>query len=115
MIARPVRRPGPIPFTPFQTFPAFPAAAPSSTLAATSSTTSGAPSARHEAIAPHQGGARPRSAASAPRATFHGHGVLCVRSSASGLLYRFQGHGACMEIDPRDALLLGRLTDVHVG
>ena len=46
---------------------------------------------------------------------FIGHGVLSVRSSASGALYRFQGHGASLVIDPRDALLLGRLSDVHVG
>jgi len=49
------------------------------------------------------------------RATFHGHGVLTVRSSATGALYRFEGRGACLAIDPRDALLLGRLSDVQVG
>ncbi|MDI1348556.1 hypothetical protein, partial [Aquabacterium sp.] len=48
-------------------------------------------------------------------ATFHGHGVLSVRSSATGALYRFEGHGARLAIDPRDALLLGRLSDVRVG
>lgn len=48
------------------------------------------------------------------RATFFGHGVLSVRSSATGALYRFEGHGTTLVIDPRDALLLGRLTDVRV-
>lgn len=48
------------------------------------------------------------------RATFHGNGVLTVRSSATGALYRFEGRGACLAIDPRDALLLGRLSDVLV-
>jgi hypothetical protein len=48
------------------------------------------------------------------RATFFGRGVLSVRSSTTGALYRFEGHGASLVINPRDALLLGRLTDVRV-
>lgn len=61
----------------------------------------------------HTGGMPPKPAREF-RATFFGHGVLSVRSSATGALYRFDGHGTSLVIDPRDALLLGRLTDVRV-
>lgn len=120
MIARPFRRTGPVPFA-------------NSTLQALMQSTglpqawitsqdhgsngkgngntppasrSPAPAARHGGPTPHRGRDM--------RATFHGHGVLSVRSSTTGALYRFDGHGASLAIDPRDALLLARLSDVHV-
>ena len=117
MIARPTRRLGPIPFAN--------AAMPPSLTTQWRAHDQDAPWMQSQAPEPSDGGGQPRSTillehAPAPRgrelrATFHGHGVLSVRSLASGALYRFQGHGASLVIDPRDALLLGRLSDVHVG
>ena len=116
MIARPTRRLGPIPFANTAMPPSL----------ATQWRTHGQPAPWMLSQAPERsdgdGPLRHAALEQAPRprgrelrATFHGHGVLSVRSSASGALYRFQGHGASLVIDPRDALLLGRLSDVHVG
>lgn len=118
MIARPVRRPGPIPFVNTGLLglalsdlsnpaPRAPHAAPRQGQGAMACTTA-RPSARSaRAMVPPPVGRE-------VRATFRGHGVLCVRSSASGALYRFEGHGASLVIDPRDALMLRRLSDLQV-
>lgn len=116
MIARPTRRLGPIPFAN--------AAMPLSLATQWRAHGQAAPWMLSHAPERPDGDGPPQDTALAHaprlrgrelRATFHGHGVLSVRSSASGALYRFQGHGASLVIDPRDALLLGRLSDVHVG
>lgn len=145
MIARPLRRPGPIPFANAALQTPMPAA---STGADTdtgkgkgSGRPTGAPSPLWMARPPHHTASTPASTPASGRAqsaqstagvrshadphesphgtplhaTFLGHGVLSVRSSATGAFYRFEGHGARLPIDPRDALLLGRLTDVLVG
>lgn len=117
MIARPLRRPGPIPFAD-ATLQALMRSAglPQAWMASQGDGSNGSgqgggknggtPASRHGGPTPHRGRDM--------HATFHGHGVLSVRSSTTGALYRFDGHGACLAIDPRDALLLGRLSDVHV-
>ena len=118
MIARPLRRPGPIPFADVALSALMPLARmPQAWMAsqdhgnAPPASPRPAPAARP---APRADGLPPQRGRDL-RATFHGHGVLSVRSSATGALYRFEGHGASLAIDPRDALLLGRLSDVHVG
>lgn len=116
MIARPLPRPGPIPFanTTLHTAMAAPGAGWPQHRPSPTRTASRAHKPPHTQDRLPTG--RPTSQPSRPmHATFLGHGVLSVRSSASGALYRFDGHGARLPIDPRDALLLGRLTDVHVG
>jgi len=114
MIARPIRRPGPIPFADaaLQAWMASHShGSDRSSGAGKGKVTQAAPS----TVRPAQQSGLPPRRDRDMRATFHGHGVLSVRSSATGALYRFDGHGACLTIDPRDALLLGRLSDVHVG
>ena len=118
MIARPVRRPGPIPFVNTGLL--------GSALSEMSNAAPRTPHSPHRqgpgAMASNTTRTSARSArAMVPppvgrevRATFRGHGVLCVRSSASGALYRFEGHGASLVIDPRDALMLRRLSDLQV-
>ena len=115
MIARPLPRPGPIPFANTALQMALPTVGAAWPQGHTLPTRMASPSRMHDAPAPTTAHAEVRR--TPPRllhATFLGHGVLSVRSSASGALYRFDGHGARLPIDPRDALLLGRLTDVHV-
>ncbi|MBT9610714.1 MAG: hypothetical protein IV110_11805 [Aquabacterium sp.] len=135
MIARPFPRPGPIPFADAALQALMPAAGLTPPWMASqgrghggngsgNSNGGGGGHGGAKGQAPH-GGRHPAHAhrqesPSTQRgrdmhATFHGHGVLSVRSSATGALYRFEGHGARLAIDPRDALLLGRLSDVHVG
>lgn len=124
MIARPLRRPGPIPFADaalqalMRSAGRHPAWMASQGDGSNGSGQGGGkgnapPANRSPAPATRHGGQAPHRCRDM-RATFHGHGVLSVRSSATGALYRFDGHGACLAIDPRDALLLGRLSDVHV-
>lgn len=48
------------------------------------------------------------------QATYCGQGVLSVRSSVTGRLYRFEGRGCTQAIDPRDSLVLARLSDLLV-
>jgi hypothetical protein len=99
MIARPQPRPGPIPF--------------SSTLSPQmSAIAQGIPPSHTLTSISHT--MRPPSRTRQLLAHFHGHGVLCVRSSVTGAFYRFERHGDALHIDPRDALLLSRLTDVQV-
>ncbi len=119
MIARPLRRPGPIPFADaalqaLMRSAGVPHAWMSSQDHGSNGKGNTPPASRSPTpTAPH-GGPTPHRGRDM-RATFHGHGVLSVRSSTTGALYRFDGHGACLAIDPRDALLLGRLSDVHVS
>ncbi len=138
MIARPLPRPGPIPFGNTAMANPLPAAS-LNTVSRQAST--GKDLSTHWRVQGH-GGAATHSTAEKPgraghtgrshlhagaghdntdrqrgrelRATFHGHGVLSVRSSVTGMLYRFQGHGDTLLIDSRDALLLGRLSDIQV-
>ncbi len=123
MIARPLPRPGPIPFADA----ALQALMPASSLAQVWMASQGRGQGNNgsnggghctgkgqAAHTPRQNGAQPHRGRDM-HATFHGHGVLSVRSSATGALYRFEGHGARLAINPRDALLLGRLSDVLVG
>ncbi|TDP81672.1 hypothetical protein EV672_107103 [Aquabacterium commune] len=128
MIARPFPRPGPIPFADAALQALMPSVGLTPAWMASQGRghggNSGGGHGGAKGQAPH-GGRHPahahRQESASPQrgrdmhATFHGHGVLSVRSSATGALYRFEGHGARLAIDPRDALLLGRLSDVHVG
>lgn len=122
MIARPLPRPGPIPFADAALQALMPSAGlPQAWMASQDHGSNGSgkgdgntpPASRSPAPATRHGGPTPHRGRDM-HATFHGHGVLSVRSSTTGALYRFDGHGACLAIDPRDALLLGRLSDVHV-
>lgn len=48
-------------------------------------------------------------------AKFMGHGALSVRSSVTGRLYRFQGHGDCQKVDKHDMMMLRRIPDLIVS
>lgn len=49
------------------------------------------------------------------RAKYLGGGNLSVRSSVTGRHYRFEGHGATLNIDSRDQLMLRRIPELLVG
>lgn len=49
------------------------------------------------------------------RAKYVGHGALSVRSSVTGRHYRFQGHGDSQKIDKHDMLMLKRIPDLVVS
>lgn len=116
MIARPLPRPGPIPFANAALQAALSAAGAAWPKGAALPTRMNSNAHQHNAPTPPTSSPDTARLPKRPlHATFLGQGVLSVRSSASGALYRFDGHGARLPIDPRDALLLGRLTDVHVG
>lgn len=126
MIARPLPRPGPIPFADAALQALMPASALTQAWMASQGHGHGdnggngggkgqTPHASRSPAHAHRQEGLPPQRRRDMHATFHGHGVLSVRSSATGALYRFEGHGARLAIDPRDALLLGRLSDVHVG
>ena len=159
MIARPIRRTGPIPFAPFpplaerplmataretrdiretrlrsRWLPAPPAghpmlnpSKPSHQVSAQQAQQVILQASRHEhsirpAASPATPNASPTSAsASAPHprrggchAVYHGHGTLSVLSSITGHHYRFEGRGCTLTIDPRDRLVLGRLTELSI-
>lgn len=128
MIARPLRRPGPIPFSSLAR--ALPP--PSLPLADLHLRSRWMPAdhAEAEPLPPLQ--SRPASPAApaapatqaapaapaatgAPQAVYHGQGVLSVRSPVTGHLYRFSGQGHTQPIDPRDRLFLSRLADLQVA
>ncbi len=113
MIARPLRRPGPIPFSSLaRALP--PPSLPLTDLHLRSRWVQ-APQAGAEAKPPSP----PQQAAAVttppPQATYHGQGVLSVRSPVTGRLYRFTGQGHQQAIDPRDRLFLSRLADLQVS
>lgn len=95
MIPRPIVRPQPIPFA----APAQPAH----------------PTVKHPPIV-RRSPVMARVTADSPNTTakFMGQGALSVQSTLSGQHYRFQGHGHCLVVDPRDALMLGRIPDLLV-
>lgn len=95
MIPRPIIRPQPIPFA----APAQPAH----------------PSVKSQPIV-RRSPVMARAAQEAPNTTakFLGQGALSVQSTLSGKHYRFQGHGHCLVVDPRDVLMLGRIPDLLV-
>jgi len=49
------------------------------------------------------------------QAKYLGHGSLSVRSTVSGQLYRFVGHGDTLPIDCRDLLMMQRLPDLLIS
>jgi hypothetical protein len=50
-----------------------------------------------------------------PSAKYLGRGNLSVRSSVTGRHYRFEGHGAILNIDSRDQLMLRRIPELLIG
>lgn len=59
-------------------------------------------------------GDAPRPARGGCHAVYHGHGTLSVLSSITGHHYRFEGRGCTLTIDPRDRLVLGRLSELSI-
>ncbi len=144
VIARPIRRTGPIPFAPFPPLAERPLmAAPRETrdIRETRMRSRWLPSPHQQALAQqaqqviiqassHEGDTRPAnppatsstSQASAPARTprggchaiYHGQGTLSVLSSITGHHYRFEGRGCTLTIDPRDRLVLGRLHELSI-
>lgn len=141
MIARPVIRRHPIPFTAASAGTHTPRPvswAASSGPAPYSPTTACEPAAHYQTSTPSprlkpalQARAQPQpvtpcagSPAQAPgaskshnelRAKYLGHGALSVRSSVTGRHYRFQGHGDSQKIDKHDMLMLKRIPDLVVS
>jgi hypothetical protein len=140
MIARPINRPQPIPFqSPGLGGPHQPV---SQATAPTPRTVSWGTHSGHNSVAqqtmqpktqpltPHHPAARPlhpaphvssRHGAHGGHATtvevevrFMGRGSLSVRSSVTGRLYQFKGHGDSLLADKRDTLMLRRIADLHV-
>lgn len=106
MIARPLPRSGPIPFShPPVPLPLPESARPQSQWVKPPATRR--PDTNANADAPQAGGPT-------AQATYCGQGVLSVRSSVTGRLYRFEGRGCTQAIDPRDSLVLARLADLQV-
>lgn len=144
VIARPLRRTGPIPFAPFPPLADHPVVvasregrdnrARSRWLAAPHAAhtlhagrqAAGSPS--HSFSASTSKPAAPQSTVTssdtstgtgrAPRgschAVYHGQGTLSVLSSITGHHYRFEGRGCTLTIDPRDRLVLGRLNELSI-
>jgi hypothetical protein len=142
VIARPLRRTGPIPFAPF------PPLADHSVVAASREGRDNrsrsrwlaaphaahtlhagrpAPSAPQHSLATStskpvnattQPEVVPSDSARSPRgschAIYHGQGTLSVLSSITGHHYRFEGRGCTLTIDPRDRLVLGRLNELSI-
>jgi len=103
MIARPLPRSGPIPFS----LPERPALAPLAER--------GRPRSQWaKPVAEPDPGSQACGVDQAVQATYCGQGVLSVRSSVTGRLYRFEGRGCTQAIDPRDSLVLARLSDLLV-
>lgn len=141
VIARPLRRTGPIPFAPFPPLADHPVVAASreGRDSRARSRWLAAPHAAHTLHAGRQAaGSPPQSlapstsqpttspqptdasgdTARAPRgachAIYHGQGTLSVLSSITGHHYRFEGRGCTLTIDPRDRLVLGRLNELSI-
>ncbi|WP_152987638.1 hypothetical protein [Aquabacterium parvum] len=144
MIARPLRRTGPIPFAPFPPLADHSLAVASRegrehrtrsrwlaaphAAAHTSSTgrtpTPGTPQHSLATAKPqpdHTASPAPVAAPDAARsprgschAVYHGQGTLSVLSSITGHHYRFEGRGCTLTIDPRDRLVLGRLNELSI-
>ena len=110
MIARPIRRSGPIPFAPL------PPLAERSLGSSPASRESRARARREQpnltADATQAGSSRMPQAGC--HAVYHGQGTLSVLSSISGHHYRFEGRGCTLSIDPRDRLVLGRLNELSI-
>lgn len=49
------------------------------------------------------------------RAKYLGGGNLSVRSSVTGRHYRFEGHGATLNVDSRDQLMLRRIPELLIS
>lgn len=152
MIARPIRRTGPIPFAPFPPLADRPLMAASrdtrdnretrmrsrwlptphaghpaplsSQLSSQLSNHLSTQSSAHPAASTPRASAddksqtAPASTARTPRgachAIYHGQGTLSVLSSITGHHYRFEGRGCTLTIDPRDRLVLGRLSELSI-
>jgi hypothetical protein len=144
VIARPLRRTGPIPFAPFPPLADHPVVAASreSRDNRARSRWLAAPHAahtllagRHAPIAPQHSFSAPTSKPAAPQPTvtssdtspdtaraprgschaiYHGQGTLSVLSSITGHHYRFEGRGCTLTIDPRDRMVLGRLSELSI-
>lgn len=131
MIARTLRRPGPIPFAPL---PPLAERLPLARLLAPLQEGLGLRDARprsrwqptlvsaNAALPPSSNetltASAPATGARTPRqpclAVYHGQGTLSVLSSITGHRYRFEGHGCTLSIDPRDRLVLARLNDLSI-
>lgn len=132
MIARPFRRTGPIPFAPFPPLaerPLMAAPRESRDIRETRLRSRWLPVQQAQSVmiqASRHGGAElPPSAApglasvpltprGACHAVYHGQGTLSVLSSITGHHYRFEGRGSTLTIDPRDRLVLGRLSELSI-
>lgn len=138
MIARPIRRTGPIPFAPFPPLAERPLmAAPRETRDIRETRMRSrwlpTPQAGHPVLNPaaqaqqvliqaaaptHTPSSAAPVAARTPRggchAIYHGQGTLSVLSSITGHHYRFEGRGCTLSIDPRDRLVLGRLNELSI-
>lgn len=99
MIARLHARPQPIPY-------AAPAQAPALPVP---SWMGSSPIARRSPVAARGGGHGPQVTAK-----FLGQGALSVQSTLTGRVYRFQGQGHRLPVDPRDVLMLGRILDLLI-
>lgn len=119
MIARPLRRPGPIPFSslaralPPPSLPLTDLHIRSRWVQAAQAEAEPRPTPQPKPSAPAAAETAPPSAGG-PQAVYHGHGILSVRSPDTGRLYRFAGRGHTQPIDPRDRLFLSRLADLQV-
>lgn len=152
VIARPLRRTGPIPFAPFPPLaertlmPAtreprdgrdtrtrsrwMPPLSPAQPLAVAAPAHPGSTWAVRPPSVPSANETTGPSGASAARsipsdeparptrggchAVYHGQGTLSVLSSITGHHYRFEGKGCTLTIDPRDRLVLGRLSELSI-
>lgn len=129
MIARPIRRPGPIPFAPFPPLADRPplnkhqdarvrshwlpaANSPQAAVPSPASPPSADQAASVEAELGTRSPSRPQRGGC--QATYHGQGTLSVMSSVTGHHYRFEGKGCTLSIDPRDRLVLGRLQELTI-
>jgi len=144
VIARPLRRPGPIPFAPFPPLADRPIERPlmagaretrdirETRLRSRWLPTAPAMPPAHRTDASGLAhivtqakpagsvnlGTAPASTSRTPRggchAIYHGQGTLSVLSSITGHHYRFEGRGCTLMIDPRDRLVLGRLNELTI-
>lgn len=139
MIARPIAKTQPIPFTASSDQPGNEAVLPRAAVplattpnwlntAQPAGVTQVAPLMGRPAQAPthhtarQHGAAQTGATASAPTrrmgepsAKYLGRGNLSVRSSVTGRHYRFEGHGAILNIDSRDQLMLRRIPELLIG
>ncbi|RZI83867.1 MAG: hypothetical protein EOP38_11125 [Rubrivivax sp.] len=69
----------------------------------------------HASHASHGAAHAPARRAGEPSAKYLGRGNLSVRSSVTGRHYRFEGHGATLNIDSRDQLMLRRIPELLIA